>query len=800
MERRDMHRGERLELPVLPLRDVVVYPHVVVPLFIGRERSVRALDAAMAADRTVYLVAQRNAEDDEPGEHQLYSFGTVATVIQFLKLPNGTIKVLVEGDCRASLERLRLRDGYCLCEVHLLPEEGMDPHQGEILVESLLSQFETYVQLGRKVPVEVFSSLSQIRDPAQLADGVASHLGLNVEERQKVLEITDLTERIEYLINLLESETDLLQVDRRVRGRVKQQMERSQREYYLNEQMKAIQKELTHLDEGKDDFYLLKGAIEKARMSEEAAERANAELKKLRQMSPLSAEATVVRNYIDWMISVPWCKRSRSCYDLKKAAGILDEDHFGLEEIKERVLEYLAVQKRIRKPAGAVLCLVGPPGVGKTSLGKSLARAANRRFCRMALGGVRDEAEIRGHRRTYVGSMPGRLIQKIVRTGVKNPLVLLDEVDKMGADVRGDPAAALLEVLDPEQNSSFNDHYLEVGYNLSEVMFVCTSNSMDIPPPLLDRMETIRIPGYTEDEKLGIARRYLIPKQKKSTGLKENELQVTDSAVKDLVRYYTREAGVRGLEREIGKICRKAVKERALKSPSCRSVVTAKDLEHYCKARKFRHESAEKEGRIGRVTGLAWTSVGGELLHVEAAVVPGTGKVIKTGSLGDVMQESVQTAVTVVRSRAAALGIAPDFYKKNDLHIHVPEGATPKDGPSAGIAICASLVSVLTRLPALSRVAMTGEITLHGQVLSVGGLKEKLLAAHRGGIRVVLIPEDNKRDLADIPDTIMDDLDVRPVEWIDQVLEVALQQSPALAAGMAARQEAALSVTETRVT
>lgn len=805
MEQQDAHKGRRLKLPVLPLRDVVVYPHMVVPLFIGREKSVRALDAAMASDRMIYLVTQRNAQDDEPDEKQLYSLGTIATVIQFLKLPDGTIKVLVEGDRRASLGQLFLKDSYCLCEVYLLPDEDIDSQKGQVLSQSLLSQFETYVQLGRKVPAEVFSSLSHIRDPAHLADGVASHLGLAVEERQKILEMTDLAERMEYLIHLVESEIDLLQVDRRVRGRVKQQMERSQREHYLNEQMKAIQKELTHLDDSKNEFHLLKEAVERARMPEEALARATSELKKLRQMSPLSAEATVVRNYIDWMISVPWYKRSRIRYDLKKAADILEQDHFGLEEIKERVLEYLAVQKRVRKPTGAVLCLVGPPGVGKTSLGKSVARAANRHFCRMALGGVRDEAEIRGHRRTYIGSMPGRLIQKIIRTGVRNPLVLLDEIDKMGFDMRGDPAAALLEVLDPEQNNSFSDHYLEVDYNLSEVMFVCTSNSMDIPPPLLDRMEIIRIPGYTEDEKLGIARRYLIPKQKKGSGLKTDELDITDATVRDLVRYYTREAGVRGLEREIGKICRKVVKEKTVAGVttaegSCCHQVTPDDIERYCKGRKFKHGCAEKEGQIGRVTGLAWTSVGGELLHIETAVIPGKGKVIKTGSLGDVMQESVQAAVTVVRSRADALGIAADFYKHNDLHVHVPEGATPKDGPSAGVAMCTSLVSALARIPARSTVAMTGEITLHGRVLPIGGLKEKLLAAHRGGITTVLIPEENRRDLNDIPENIKSDLDVRPVEWIDQVLEVALQPESGQSNAVTPHEDTRSPVEEVRAT
>ncbi len=775
MEQQKTRQRERIELPMLPLRDVVVYPYMVIPLFVGRDRSIRALEAAMDADRRIYLVTQRDAQNDDPTQEQLYQLGTVATILQLLKLPDGTVKVLVEGNRRAYLDSLQEHDGYSRAVIDALEEEVIEERRGEVLAQSIYSQFEQYVQLSKKVPAEVLSSLADVTDPARLADSIASHMVLNVEEKQKILEIVDLVEQLEYLVNLMETEIDLLQVEKRVRGRIKKQMERSQREYYLNEQMKAIQKELGTLEEEQDELEALKGQIEKAKMPKEAQDKVLAELKKLKQMSPMSAEATVVRGYIDWMIHVPWKKRSKVRHDLKKAEEILDEDHFGLEEVKERILEYLAVQQRVRKLKGPVLCLVGPPGVGKTSLGESLARATNRKFVRMALGGVRDEAEIRGHRRTYIGSMPGKLIQKMSKSGVKNPLFLLDEIDKMGVDMRGDPASALLEVLDPEQNSSFNDHYLEVDYDLSDVMFVCTSNSMNIPAPLLDRMEVIRIPGYTEDEKINIAHRYLSPKQQKRTGLKANELEVTDDAIRDLVRYYTRESGVRGLEREIAKICRRVVKEKALGREDVLDCVGPDDLEHYSGVRKFNYGIAEEQDQIGQVTGLAWTSVGGELLTIEAVSVPGKGRIIKTGSLGDVMQESIQAAVTVVRSRAGILGVAEDFHENSDIHIHVPEGATPKDGPSAGVAMCTALVSVLTGIPVRASVAMTGEITLRGQVLAIGGLKEKLLAAHRGGIRTVLIPEENARDLKEIPDNIKSDLDIRPVKSIDQVLEVALQ-------------------------
>ncbi len=778
MEQQETHQRERIELPMLPLRDVVVYPHMVVPLFVGRDRSIQALDAAMEGDRRIYLVTQRNAQDDDPTQDQLYQLGTIATILQLLKLPDGTVKVLAEGVCRASLQQLSEIRGCSGAVVDVLAEDVIEERRGEVLAQSLYSQFEQYVQLSKKVPAEILNSLADINDPARLSDSIASHMVLNVEEKQKILEIVDLVERLEYLINLMETEIDLLQVEKRVRGRVKKQMERSQREYYLNEQMKAIQKELGTLEDDQDELESLKKQIETADMPKEAKDKAMSELKKLRQMSPMSAEATVVRGYIDWIISVPWKKRSKVRHDLKKAEEILDQDHFGLEEVKERILEYLAVQQRVRKLKGPVLCLVGPPGVGKTSLGESLARATNRKFVRMALGGVRDEAEIRGHRRTYIGSMPGKLIQKMSKSGVKNPLFLLDEIDKMGVDMRGDPASALLEVLDPEQNSAFNDHYLEVDYDLSDVMFVCTSNSMNIPAPLLDRMEVIRIPGYTEDEKINISRRYLLPKQQKRTGLKTGELDITNDAIRDLVRYYTRESGVRGLEREIAKICRRVVKEKALGREDVVDVVGPDDLEHYSGVRKHNYGLAEEQDQVGQVTGLAWTSVGGELLTIEAVIVPGKGRIIKTGSLGDVMQESIQAAMTVVRSRAAVLGIQPDFHEKSDIHIHVPEGATPKDGPSAGIAMCTALASILTGIPVRASVAMTGEITLRGQVLPIGGLKEKLLAAHRGGIRTVLIPEENARDLKEIPDNITSDLDIRPVKSIDQVLEVALQYVP----------------------
>ncbi|MDG9923592.1 MULTISPECIES: endopeptidase La [unclassified Pseudomonas] len=766
-----------IELPLLPLRDVVVYPHMVIPLFVGREKSIEALEAAMAGDKQILLLAQRNPADDDPGEEALYRMGTVATVLQLLKLPDGTVKVLVEGEQRGCVQKFIEVDGHCRAEVQLLDESEAAERESEVFTRSLLSQFEQYVQLGKKVPAEVLSSLNSIDDPARLVDTMAAHMVLKIEQKQEILEITSLAERVEHVLALLDAEIDLLQVEKRIRGRVKKQMERSQREYYLNEQMKAIQKELGDIDEGHNEIDELKKRIDNAGLTKEALTKANAELNKLKQMSPMSAEATVVRSYIDWLTNVPWKAESKVRLDLTKAEDILEADHFGLEEVKERILEYLAVQKRVKKLKGPVLCLVGPPGVGKTSLAESIARATNRKFVRMALGGVRDEAEIRGHRRTYIGSMPGRLIQKLTKVGVRNPLFLLDEIDKMGSDMRGDPASALLEVLDPEQNHSFNDHYLEVDYDLSDVMFICTANSMNIPGPLLDRMEVIRLPGYTEDEKVNIAIKYLTPKQVLANGLKKGELEFEDAAIRDIIRYYTREAGVRSLERQISKVCRKAVKEHA-KEKRIKVLVTSDSLEHFLGVRRYRHGLAEQQDQIGQVTGLAWTQVGGELLTIETAVVPGKGQLIKTGSLGDVMAESMTAALTVVRSRAKSLGIPLDFHEKRDVHIHMPEGATPKDGPSAGIGLCTALVSALTQIPVRADVAMTGEITLRGQVLAIGGLKEKLLAAHRGGIKTVIIPEENVRDLKEIPENIKQDLTIKPVKWIDEVLQIALQYAP----------------------
>ena len=768
------------DFPLLPLRDVVVYPHMVIPLFVGRERSIEALEAAMSGDKQVLLVAQRNPADDDPVRDELYGLGTVATILQLLKLPDGTVKVLVEGEQRARITALREQDGYQLASAELLAEAALDEREGEVLVRSLMSQFEQFVQLGKKVPAEVVSSLSSIDEPSRLVDTMAAHLTLKLEQKQEILEILPLRERVEHVLGVLDGEIDLLQVEKRIRGRVKKQMERSQREYYLNEQMKAIQKEMGGLDDNGGEFDDLKKKIDDAGMPEEAKGKAMAELNKLKMMSPMSAEATVVRSYIDWLSNVPWKKASKVRNDLDHAEQVLEADHYGLEEVKERILEYLAVQKRVRKLKGPVLCLVGPPGVGKTSLGESLARATNRKFVRMALGGVRDEAEIRGHRRTYIGSLPGKLIQKMTKAGVRNPLFLLDEIDKMGQDMRGDPSSALLEVLDPEQNHAFNDHYLEVDYDLSDVMFICTSNSMNIPAPLLDRMEVIRIPGYTEDEKVNIAQRYLIPKQMKNNGLKKDELVFDGDSIRSIIRYYTREAGVRGLERQIAKLCRKVVKQQvgSGKNKSQPVVLNEALLEEYLGVRKFKFGLAEETDQVGQVTGLAWTQVGGELLHLEAVAVPGKGRQIKTGSLGDVMQESISAALTVVRSRAASLGIAADFHEKHDLHIHVPEGATPKDGPSAGIGMCTALVSALTDIPVRAEVAMTGEITLRGQVLPIGGLKEKLLAAHRGGIRTVVIPHDNVRDLKEVPENIKKDLDIKPVKWIDEVLQIALQYAP----------------------
>jgi ATP-dependent Lon protease len=765
-------------MPVLPLRDVVVYPHMVIPLFVGREKSIVALDLAMKADKRILLVAQKQADVDDPKVEDLYRVGTVATILQLLKLPDGTVKVLVEGVDRAGIEKLTEGEFFS-AEVTAMPDvERYEEREMDVLTRSVITQFEQYVKLNKKVPPEILTSLAGIEQAGRLADTVAAHMSLKLSEKQKVLEIPDVRKRLEHMLAVIEGEMDVLQIEKRIRGRVKQQMEKSQREYYLNEQMKAIQKELGELDDAPNEIGELEKRIKAAGMPKEAREKANSELAKLKLMSPMSAEATVVRNYIDWLVKSPWKKRSKVHLDIAAAEKVLEADHFGLEKVKERIVEYLAVQQRVKNLRGPILCLVGPPGVGKTSLGQSVARSTNRKFVRMSLGGVRDEAEIRGHRRTYIGSMPGKIIQNLAKSGVRNPLFLLDEIDKMSTDFRGDPSSALLEVLDPEQNSTFNDHYLEVDFDLSEVMFVCTANSLNIPAPLLDRMEVIRIPGYTEDEKSNIARRYLLPKQVRQNGLKPEELSVDDPAILDMIRYYTREAGVRNLEREISKIGRKAVKQLLLK-PSEKSVtVKSKNLDTYLGVRRFRYGKAEEADRIGQVTGLAWTEVGGELLTIEAAVVPGKGKLTHTGQLGEVMQESIQAAMTVVRSRSAVLGLDIDFYAKSDVHIHVPEGATPKDGPSAGIGMCTSLISALTKIPVRSDVAMTGEITLRGEVLPIGGLKEKLLAAHRGGITTVLIPDDNTKDLAEIPDNIKEKLDIRPVKWIDEVLQVALTHAP----------------------
>jgi len=773
--------GSESAIPLLPLRDVIVYPHMVIPLFVGRDKSIKALEAAMLNDKQILLVAQKSASDDEPTVSDLYTVGSVASILQLLKLPDGTVKVLVEGNYRATIDSFVSEGDFFSAQVSERLDTVLSEREAGVLTRSLMTQFDQFVKLSKKVPPEILTSVTSIEEPGRLADTIAAHMSMKIEEKQHILETSGIRERIEYLMGAIEGEIDLLQVEKRIRGRVKKQMEKSQREYYLNEQMKAIQKELGDLEEGGgNEFEEIERKIAAAGMPVSAKDKTLAELNKLKMMSPMSAEATVVRSYIEWMVNTPWKKRSKVRHDIPEAKKILDSDHYGLEEVKERILEYLAVQSRVKKLKGPVLCLVGPPGVGKTSLGRSIAKATNRKYVRMALGGVRDEAEIRGHRRTYIGSMPGKLIQKISKTGVKNPLFLLDEIDKMGADSRGDPASALLEVLDPEQNNTFNDHYLEVDYDLSDVMFVCTSNTMNIPAPLIDRMEVIRIPGYTEDEKLNIAKQYLIPKQIENAGLKADELVIKDDALLDLIRYYTREAGVRNLEREISKICRKVVKEHLLndKNEKLCAIVNAERLEHYNGVRKASYGKAEENDQIGQVTGLAWTSVGGELLTIEAAAVKGKGRQVKTGSLGDVMQESIQAALTVVRSRARSFGIAEDFHEKYDLHIHIPEGATPKDGPSAGIAICTAMVSVFTGIPVRSSVAMTGEITLRGQVLPIGGLKEKLLAAHRGGIKTVIIPEENKRDLKEIPENIKADLDIHPVKWIDEVLELALKTKP----------------------
>lgn len=778
-----MYEQNLLDLPLLPLRDVVVYPHMVIPLFVGRDKSIQALETAMNGDKKIFVIAQKDAAHDDPAQSDLYSIGTVATILQLLKLPDGTVKVLVEGQYRAEVDAIEDTGSYLLATVQRLEPTPLEPKEAEGMVRSLLVEFEQYVKQAKKVANEVLTSVMTIKELQRLTDTIAAHLVLKLEEKQEILELIELQDRAAHLLGVMDSEVDLLKVEKRIRGRVKKQMEKTQREYYLNEQIKAIHKELGDLGEngggGDNEFAEMEQKIEKAGLPSEARKKVDAEMKKLRMMPAMSAEATVVRGYIDWMLSVPWKKRSRIGIDLKLAREILDADHYGLEEVKERILEFLAVQSRVKKLQGPVLCLVGPPGVGKTSLGQSIAKATKREFVRMALGGVRDESEIRGHRRTYIGSMPGKLIQRLAKVGVKNPLFLLDEIDKMGVDSRGDPASALLEVLDPEQNSHFNDHYLDVDYDLSEVMFLCTANTMDIPAPLLDRMEVIRLPGYTEEEKVNIAKQYLIPKQIKLSGLSAKELVIEDSAIRELVRRYTREAGVRNLEREMSKICRKVVKEAVLgQSKNTAVIVTAENLEQYCGVYKFSYGKAEEKDQIGQVTGLAWTSVGGELLTIEAVSTIGKGRFTMTGKLGEVMQESIKAAITVVRSRSQTLGLAPEFHEQQDLHIHIPEGATPKDGPSAGIGMCTAIVSVLTGIPVRADVAMTGEITLRGQVLPIGGLKEKLLAAHRGGIKTVIIPEENARDLKEIPDNIKADLTIKTVKWIDEVLAIALTKQP----------------------
>jgi ATP-dependent Lon protease len=769
--------SEPVQLPLLPLRDVVVFPHMVIPLFVGRPKSIKALETAMETGKSILLVAQKSAAKDDPVAEDLYQIGCISNILQMLKLPDGTVKVLVEGAQRAHIKNVTDEGSHNAAEATAIPGDEGQNHEVEAMRRAIIAQFDQYVKLNKKIPPEILTSLAGIEEPGRLADTIAAHLPLKLEQKQQVLEMFDVKARLEHLLSQLETELDILQVEKRIRGRVKRQMEKSQREYYLNEQVKAIQKELGEGEEGADLEEMDK-KIKAAKMPKEARVKAQAELKKLRLMSPMSAEATVVRNYIEILIGLPWRKRNKISSDLKAAQTVLDQDHYGLEKVKDRILEYLAVQQRVDKVKAPILCLVGAPGVGKTSLGQSIARATNRKFVRMSLGGVRDEAEIRGHRRTYIGSMPGKILQNMTKVGVRNPLFLLDEVDKMGQDFRGDPSSALLEVLDPEQNNTFVDHYVEVEYDLSEVMFVATANTLNIPPALLDRMEVIRLSGYTEDEKIHIAQQYLLPKQVKNNGLKAVELSVAESAIRDIVRYYTREAGVRALEREISKICRKVVKTLVMQKRDRKITVNAKNLDKFLGVRRYAYGIAEKNNQIGQVTGLAWTEVGGELLTIEAVVVPGKGKTITTGKLGDVMQESIQAALSVVRKRSTALGIPDDFYQKSDIHIHLPEGATPKDGPSAGIGICTAMVSVLTGIPVRADVAMTGEITLRGEVLPIGGLKEKLLAAHRGGIKTVLIPEENVKDLAEIPDNIKERLEILPVKWFDRVMEIALERMP----------------------
>ena len=774
----DLLEGQPMLVPVLPLRDVVVYPHMVIPLFVGREKSIKALEHGMQAGKQILLVAQKSPEVDDPKESDIYRLGSLATILQMVKLPDGTVKVLVEGGDRARIQQINDGNYFTAMVTVVRTYAQHDEREVDVLMRSALSLFDQYVKLNKKIPPELLTSLAGIDSPGRLADTIAAHMQLKLDEKQKILELEDVRARLEHVMALIEGEIDILQIEKRIRGRVKQQMEKSQREYYLNEQMKAIQKELGDLEDAPNEIEELEKKIHKAGMSKEARDKAVAEFNKLKLMSPMSAEATVVRNYVDWLVNVPWKKRTRVRHDLGAAEKILEEDHYGLDKVKERILEYLAVQQRVNKLKGPILCLVGPPGVGKTSLGQSIARATNRKFVRMSLGGVRDEAEIRGHRRTYIGSMPGKILQNMAKVGVRNPLFLLDEVDKMSMDFRGDPSSALLEVLDPEQNNTFNDHYLEVDFDLSEVLFVATANTMNIPAPLLDRMEVIRLPGYTEDEKIKIATQYLVPKQMRNNGLKPAELTIGESTITDIIRYYTREAGVRSLEREISKICRKVVKGLLLKPRDKQMHVLPRNLDDYLGVRRFRYGRAEDHDQVGQVTGLAWTEVGGELLTIESTVVPGKGKLIHTGQLGGVMQESIQAALTVVRSRAERLGIESDFHQKYDVHIHVPEGATPKDGPSAGVGMCTALVSALTKIPVRADVAMTGEITLRGEVLPIGGLKEKLLAAHRGGLAIVLIPQENAKDLVEIPKNIKGALDIRPVRWIDDVFKVALERMP----------------------
>ncbi len=764
--------------PLLPLRDVVVFPHMVIPLFVGRSKSIKALESAMEAGKGIVLVAQKSAAKDDPSKEDLYAIGSMANILQMLKLPDGTVKVLVEGVQRIRVLRVVDSDSHFDAEVETIPADVGGDSESEAMRRALIAQFDQYVKLNKKIPPEILTSLAGIDEAGRLVDTIAAHLPLKLEQKQEVLEVIDVRQRLEHLLGLLETEIDILQVEKRIRGRVKRQMEKSQREYYLNEQVKAIQKELGDGEEG-TDFDELEKKIKAAHMTKEARTKAEAELKKLRLMSPMSAEATVVRNFIDILIGLPWKKKTKISTDLKQAEVVLEEDHYGLDKVKERIVEYLAVQQRVDKLKAPILCLVGPPGVGKTSLGQSIARATNRKFVRMSLGGVRDESEIRGHRRTYIGSMPGKILQNMSKVEVRNPLFLLDEVDKMGMDMRGDPASALLEVLDPEQNATFVDHYVEVEYDLSDVMFVATANTLNIPEALLDRMEVIHVSSYMEDEKINIATRYLVPKAVKNNGLKPEEISISESALRDIVRYYVREAGVRGMEREISKICRKVVKALSLKERDTKVVINSRNLDKYLGVRRYSYGIAEKNNQVGQVTGLAWTEVGGELLTIETAVMPGKGKTTTTGKLGEVMQESIQAAISVVRGRAKRLGIDVDFYQKSDLHIHLPEGATPKDGPSAGIGICTSIVSALTGIPVRADVAMTGEITLRGEVLPIGGLKEKLLAAQRGGIKLVLIPEENIKDLAEIPDNIKNKLDIHPVKWIEQVLDLALERKPA---------------------